>query len=140
MRANRTDDLILVKDEVGLEEQLANEALERSRMRVVSVTDRKVLGHATGDEAVLVRGLLARPPINNRSFRRSRLRSTGLFAGLGLGAAGQRPETARLHRALARAGKKWPEFESGRAGLETRACVPGALAAFPSWPLWCRAA
>ena len=53
-----------------------------------------------GVGAVLVRGLLARPPINNRSFRRSRLRSTGLFAGLGLGAAGQRPETARLRGSL----------------------------------------
>ena len=53
-----------------------------------------------GVGAVLVHGLLARPPINSRSFCRSWLRSRPVPAGLCLGAAGQRPETSRLRRAL----------------------------------------
>ena len=53
-----------------------------------------------GVGAVLVHGLLARPPINSRSFCRSWLRSRPVPAGLCLGAAGQRPETARLRGAL----------------------------------------
>ena len=53
-----------------------------------------------GVGAVLVHGLLARPPINSRSFCRSWLRSRPVPAGLCLGAAGQRPETARLHPSL----------------------------------------
>ena len=53
-----------------------------------------------GVGAVLVHGLLARPPINSRSFCRSWLRSRPVPAGLCLGAAGQRPETSRLHGSL----------------------------------------
>ena len=53
-----------------------------------------------GVGAVLVHGLLARPPINSRSFCRSWLRSRPVPAGLCLGAAGQRPRTGRLRRSL----------------------------------------
>ena len=55
-----------------------------------------------GVGAVLVHGLLARPPINSRSIDRSWLRSRPVPAGLCLGTAGQRPETATLHRSLDR--------------------------------------
>ena len=53
-----------------------------------------------GVGAVLVHGLLARPPINSRSIDRSWLRSRPVPAGLCLGTAGQRPETATLRRSL----------------------------------------
>ena len=53
-----------------------------------------------GVGAVLVHGLLARPPINSRSFCRSWLRSRPVPAGLCLGAAGQRPETATFLSAI----------------------------------------
>ena len=62
------------------------------------------LANWAGVGAGLVHGLLARPPINSRSFCRSWLRSRPVPAGLCLGAAGQRPEpetaTCRLRRAL----------------------------------------
>ena len=53
-----------------------------------------------GVGAVLVHGLLARPPINSRSIDRSWLRSRPVPAGLCLGAAGQRPRTGRLRGSL----------------------------------------